>query len=598
MKKKRRLIWQLYPSYLLITLFSLLATAWYTSASVHRFFLENTEADLLTQGQLLKKMFHDYVEPLDEARIDEACKQAAAATLTRLTVILPSGEVVGDSESDPAQMENHRDRPEVQKAFADENSASIRYSATLKKNLMYVALPIHAQGKVAAVLRAARPVSAIEEKLDSIRLKIAVGGLLMAALAAGISFFVSRRIVRPIEYIKQGVEQFARGNLKQPLLPPATLELAALAEAMNAVALQLQTRIETVISQKNEYESVLAGMVEGVVALDRNENIITINRAAMNILGQKLSDFRGRSLYELTRNSALYQVVADSITTGKITEGDMVFHGDEKRIVHTQSIPLRDPAEKCIGTLLVLNDVSQLRQLETIRRDFAANVSHEIKTPLTAIKGFVETLLQGAAQNPEDSRRFLEIINKHVDRLDAIVGDLLALARLEQQEGLPTLTLERKRLLDILQAAVQIVQPKAEAKKMRLEVSCADDLFLEVDQALLDQALVNLLDNAVQYSPENSLVQVNVQLNAMAVNITVADNGPGISAKHLPRLFERFYRVDKARSRKLGGTGLGLAIVKHAVQAHGGQVGVESTVGQGSIFEIRLPRTLMSASVV
>lgn len=590
MTRKRRLIWQLYPSYLLITLFSLLAVTWYTSVSVHRFFLENTEADLLTQGNLLKKMFHDYVEPLNEERIDQACKQAAAATITRLTVVLDNGKVVGDSETSPLQMENHRDRPEVIKALGGQVSSSIRYSATLKKNLMYVAVPVLADGKVAAVLRISRPIAAVEEKLKAIRLKITIGGLLMAVLAAGISFLVSRRIVRPIEYMKRGVERFAQGNLKRPLLPPDTLELAGLAESMNTVAVQLESRIETVITQKNEYESVLAGMMEGVIALDMNESILSINQAAMAILGQKSTNLKGRSIQELTRNSELYQFVSDAIATGKPAEEDIVFHLDEIRIVHIQSVPLCNAVEKCIGTLLVLNDVTKLRQLETIRRDFVANVSHEIKTPLTAIKGFVETLLQGAIENPEDANRFLHIISKHVERLNAIVEDLLALARIEQKDGEKEITFEQRDLAEIMKAAVQVVQPKAEAKKIEIRLKCADNLFMKINATLLDQALVNLIDNAVKYSPENSIIHLASRVEARDVVISVADTGPGIPQKHLPRLFERFYRVDKARSRKLGGTGLGLAIVKHAVQAHGGQVGVESAIGKGSVFEIRLPR--------
>ncbi len=593
MKKRHRLIWQLYPSYLLITLFSLLAVSWYTSSSVQRFFLNSTEADLLTQGNLLKKIFQAYVTPLDAVRIDRACKQAAAATVTRLTVILPDGIVVGDSEAEPSLMENHGDRPEVMKAFGGQVSSSIRYSVTLKKSLMYVAIPVFADNKVAAILRVSSPIEAIEDQLNSIRWKIAWGGLIMAVFAAGICLIVSRRIIRPIEYMKQGVEQFARGDLKRPLLVPDTMELAGLAESMNSVAVQLENRIETVINQKNEYESVLASMIEGVIALDMNECIISINQAAMNILGQPATNLKGRSIQELTRNSELYQFVSDSISSGKLTEGDIIFHSDAERIVHTQSIPLGTRAEKRMGTLLVLNDVTKLRQLENIRRDFVANVSHEIKTPLTAIKGFVETLLRGRVDNPEEADRFLQIIDKHVDRLSAIVEDLLSLARIEQSGGRQELHLERKRLKNIMETAIQVIQAKADEKKITIRLECADDHFMKIDATLMDQALVNLIDNAVKYSPEGGSIRIAVETKGRDVAISVTDNGPGIPQKHLPRLFERFYRVDKARSRKLGGTGLGLAIVKHAVQSHGGQVGVESIVGKGTTFEIRLPQTLL-----
>ncbi|MFZ5571077.1 MAG: ATP-binding protein [Thermodesulfobacteriota bacterium] len=593
MTKRRRLIWQLYPSYLLITLFSLLAVSWYTSASMKRFLLERTAAELTTQGNLLKEMFQQHVMPLEEERIDRACKRAAASTVTRLTVILPDGKVAGDSEAEPASMENHGDRPEVRKALAGKTSSAVRYSTTLEKNLMYVAIPIVAEDSVAAILRVSSPIEAMEKQLNSIRLRIALGGLFMAGLAAGICLLVSRRIVRPIEYMKQGVEQFARGDLKRPLLVPDTLELAGLAESMNAVAVQLENRIETVINQKNEYESVLASMMEGVIALDMNECIISINQAAMTILGQTTGNLKGRRIQELTRSSELYQFVSDAISTGKLTEGDIVFHADEERIVHTQSIPLRNAVEKCIGTLLVLNDVTQLRQLETIRRDFVANVSHEIKTPLTAIKGFVETLLQDRVDSQAEAHRFLTIIDKHVDRLSSIVEDLLSLARIEQKGGPQEINLESKRLKTIMETAIQVIQPKAEEKHIAIQLDCDDSLCARLDATLMDQALVNLIDNAVKYSPEGGSIHLRAGIRGMDIAIMVTDNGPGIPQKHLPRLFERFYRVDKARSRKLGGTGLGLAIVKHAVQSHGGQVSVESAVGKGTTFEIRLPQSLL-----
>lgn len=589
--KKRKLIWQLYPSYLIIILLSLLGVSWYTSGSVQRFFLDRTRADLEVQARLIEKTVQPFISPLAAERIDRICKEAAGMSVTRLTVVLPNGKVVGDSEKKPAAMENHRDRPEIMQAFSGTVGYAIRYSDTLKQNMMYAAIPLLHEGRVIAVLRTSLPITAIDRELQTIRMKIVAGGVIIALLASIVSLLVSRRVTRPIEEMKSGVEQFAKGDLRHRLRSPDTLELATLAESMNEVAIQLENRIATVITQRNEYQSVLSSMVEGVIAVDMAEYILSMNQSAANILGitRDLEELKGCSIQELTRSRDLHQFVSDTIGDGKMVEGDIRLYDETERIVNTQSVPLRDSEDARIGTLLVLNDVTQLRQLENIRRDFVANVSHEIKTPLTAIKGFVETLQHGGVEDAKEAGRFLEIINKHVDRLNAIVEDLLSLARIEQKGETEEINRERKPLIDIIKTAVQVIQPKADEKHIDIEIFCDASLSVELDVTLFDQALVNLVDNAVKYSPEHALVRLDAETSGPNLVISVLDEGPGIPKKHLPRLFERFYRVDKARSRKMGGTGLGLAIVKHAIQAHGGQVSVDSAPGKGTRFEIRIP---------
>lgn len=592
MRRKKKLIWQLYPSYLMVILVSLLASGWYATGSVQSFFIESTKADLHTQAQLLQKQILPLLYATDFEGLDRLCKEIAGSTVTRLTLILPNGKVVGDSEKQPARMDNHRDRLEVVGALAGNVSSSIRYSMTLKQDTLYVAIPLVRGGKTQALLRTSLPLTAIETELKSVRLNIALGGLVIALLATLVCYYISRRISRPIEEIKRGVEQFAKGDLTQRLYSPDTYELAALADSMNKVAIHLANRIETVITQRNEYEAVLASMVEGVVAVDMDERILSVNQAAAMILNLSSPDMKGRSVQELSRNRELHQFVSETLAGEKLMEGDIQLY-EEERTVHTQSIPLRDSGDARIGTLLVLNDVTELRRLENVRQDFVANVSHEIKTPLTAIKGFVETLLHGDDTRPEDVRRFHEIINKHVDRLNAIVEDLLALARVEQPGQENEVRLEKHRVRDLLESAVQVVLAKADAKKIDLNISCVPDLSVRIDAALIDQAVVNLIDNAIKYSPANSAVSVVAERNSEGLHIGVRDSGQGIPRKHLPRLFERFYRADKSRSRKQGGTGLGLAIVKHIVQAHGGFVSVDSTPGTGSTFTIHLPDELV-----
>ena len=362
---------------------------------------------------------------------------------------------------------------------------------------------------------------------------------------------------------------------------------------MNTMAMQLEDRIQTVVSQRNEYEAVLSSMIEGVIAVDQNETILSINQAALNILKIQSLKAKSRTIHEVVRNRQFLEFVIDSLAGKNLEEKDVEIQGPEKCIINIRSMTLRNASNEHIGSLVVLNDVTKIRQLENIRKDFVANVSHEIKTPLTAIKGFVETLQQGMDKDQEDNLKFLGIIDKHVNRLNAIVEDLLALARIEQIDEKATVALQKRRFKSLVENAVNVVQHRADVKNISLEIQIENDPYIMVDSTLFEQALVNLLDNAVAYSPEKEKVTISLEQGKKAFVINITDQGIGISQQHSPRVFERFYRVDKARSRKHGGTGLGLAIVKHIAQAHGGKVTVESQPGQGSIFSIHMPTHLV-----
>ena len=355
------------------------------------------------------------------------------------------------------------------------------------------------------------------------------------------------------------------------------------------MAASLGDRIDRLIGQRNEYEAVLSSMVEGVIAVDRDGRLLSINPAAVDILRINPGRLKGKSIEEAVRNSSFQKFVTHALQSGEAVSGDVVMHLGEERIINVQCIALRDSRDARIGSLVVLNDVTPVRRLENVRQEFVANASHEIKTPLTAIKGFVETLAGGAVHQPGEAIRFLGIISRHVNRLEAIVEDLLALARLEQPAGRRGMILEHRRLRDIVETAVQLVSVRADEKHIALVIDGDQDVGAEVDATLIEQALLNLIDNAVKYSPPHSSVRITSGRSDAGVFIRIADQGPGIAKKHHARLFERFYRVDQARSRKLGGTGLGLAIVKHILEAHGGRVTLESAPGRGSTFILHLP---------
>ena len=591
MAKKKSLLWHLFFSYLLITLLPLVAVTWYSTASLKKYLLKEVEAELEERALLFSPMLLQHLSPLDERAIDSLCKTVGQAASTRVTIVLPWGKVIGDSDNDPARMDNHLDRPEVAAALEGSRGVSARYSPTLGKEMMYLALPLKKDLRTQGIIRTAISVDHIDKTLSSIERRIAFAGLIIAVLAALLSLLLSHRIRRPIEEIKRGAESFSRGEFDVRLPSSGLAEIAGLSQTMNRMAGELRERIRTVTAQRNELEAVFSSMVEGVFGVDQEERLLGMNPSAARIVGCNVAAVQGRTIQEVIRLSELQRFVVGALSSEKPVEKDLVLYGEAERIVQARGAPLRDAEGKRIGVLVVLNDVTRLAKLENIRKDFVANVSHEIKTPITAIKGFVETLQEGRTQDQEEIRRFLEIIHRHVDRLEAIVEDLLTLSRMEKEAETEGIPLEDHAVRDILARAVQACDDKAESKKIHLEIDCREDLKARMDPQLLEQAVVNLIDNAINYSEEGKSVTIKALERAQEIFIQVQDQGCGIERKHLDRVFERFYRVDKSRSRKLGGTGLGLAIVKHIVQSHGGRVSVESQLGVGSTFTLHLPRS-------
>lgn len=589
MIKTKRLIWQLYPSYLLIILISLGAVSWFASKYLRQIFLERTVSSLKVQGQVIENQIAMYLSPLDTSALDYYCKETGKAISSRITVLLPDGKVIADSDLSPEKIENQIHSPDIRQALTRDVGVAIEYNRSLLKKMIHVSLPIHGAENRLAILRISIPQTTIDEELRDVQIRIFYVGLMIALLASGICYYVSHRISYPIEQMKQGAIQFAKGDAAFKLPTPRTREIAGLVDALNHMALQLRARIQAVTNQRNEYEAVLSSMTEGVIAVDMNENILGINQAASDIFGTDPDNAKDRSIQEIIRNQDFNRFVEKAHTNGTSLQGDVVLHRHGEKILSICASPLRDAGDKRIGTLLVINDVTQLRRLEDVRQDFVANVSHEIKTPLTAIKGFVETLRHGALSDPEEADRFLEIIERHVNRLGSIIDDLLQLSRIEQSNNGQNIQMSIQSISDVIQSSIQICQNKAEEKNIAIDVFCEDDYRAKIDRRLFEQALINLVDNAVKYSRENSEITIHVENSGSELIIEVHDQGIGISKAHQPRIFERFYRVDKARSRKMGGTGLGLAIVKHIVSAHGGYLTVESALGKGSTFSIHLP---------
>ncbi len=595
----KKLIWQLYFSYLLIMGVPVLIVTWYSSHAFRTFYLQHSMEDLKARAILIGSQIEEHFASKSAGSIDSLCKVISRSVNTRFTVIAPSGRVIGDSERDPDSMENHGTRPEVIDALAGKTGFSHRFSRTLVENMMYVAMPVYNAGVLCAVVRTALPTLAVRAALNSLYRAIAAAVLLMAFFAALASYLVSRKVSRPIAEMRLGAQRFASGDFSLKLPVSGYEESGALAIGLNEMARQLSERLGTITRQKNELDAVLSSMIEGVIAVDADERIIILNRAAHSLFDIAPEGAQGKWIGEAIRNTDVQDFFGEALGASGPSEREIVLlsqtaAGPElntERFLQLHGSALRDAKGNSIGALMVVNDITRIKLLEKMRKDFVANVSHELRTPLTSIKGFVETLQGGAMDSREDAQRFLGIVAGQVDRLNTIVEDLLALSKIERDEERNAVELVPGRVADVVAGAVDTCRQSGLHKGITFEVTCNSALTARIEPSLLEQAVVNLIDNAVKYSDTNKRVWVAAEKDPASGEtlISVRDEGMGIPQEHLGRIFERFYRVDKARSRKLGGTGLGLSIVKHIVLAHHGRVEVESAVGKGSTFSIRLP---------
>ncbi len=413
-------------------------------------------------------------------------------------------------------------------------------------------------------------------------------GLLGIALVTPALLLFNRSVGRPLRYIRRGIDQFSRGNLGHRIPTGALGEFERIGAAMNEMAEQLADRVGLVESQRAEQHAVFSSMTEGVIAVRRDGRILRMNVSAEALLGTERTSAELKSIEEVIRNRDLQDFIRKAIEAHDPCGQEVVVYESEERQLLCKSTPLLDEDGGLLGTLVVMNDVTPLRKLERMRRDFVANVSHELKTPVTSIKAAAETLQSGALERMDDARKFTDIIARHADRLHAIIEDLLSLARIEEEQDARSAPMEVTEVHKIIRAALQLCEAKAAERKIELHAECSTELRAPMNHFLVEQAIVNLVDNAVKYSGTNSTVEVLAGRSGEFVTIAVMDTGCGIEKLHHDRLFERFYRVDQARSRKEGGTGLGLAIVKHVAQLHGGYPEVESVVGKGSTFTIYL----------
>lgn len=586
-----RLFWKLFASF---TILNLVATATFVvivSGWQQEQVTEQIRKHLYDSAALVRSAVAELLPQGQSTALQEHVQELGREIDTRITLVTIDGDVLADSSESSLrgvnQMENHKDRLELVQAATHGHGTSERVSPTLGQPMLYVALRIDSDGRSVGLVRTALPMTTVLAEGATIQRLIWIVAMTVSFAVAGLSYVLAARIVRPVYTLTTAAEAIAAGEYRQSVFLQNRDELGVLAKSFNRMTRQLNVRETQLRESSRRLIAVLEGMVEGVIALDDQERIVLANAAAGRLLGFVPSEAEGRSLLEVVRNRSIHEAFAVP-ESGRSRHTEVELGDEEGRVVAIHSTLLSsEPSTRCI---LVLHDVTELRRLESLRQEFVANVSHELKTPLSSIKAYAETLLSGAIEDENHNKRFVAQIDEQAELLNELIMDLLSIARIES--GQQTFDISAICLADVAGFCIDSHQAAATAKDIQLTAEGAEDVLVKVDEEGLRQILNNLVDNAIKYSPESGSVTVSWTADSddFMVRIQVQDTGPGIRAEFLPRLFERFFRVDKARSRELGGTGLGLSIVKHLAQSFGGGVEVQSEPGSGTVFTVTLPR--------
>jgi len=523
--------------------------------------------------------------PANGAPLQDWVRQMAASGV-RVTVIASDGQVLADSQSDPSAMENYAGRPEIQDAFAKGDGQAVRHNATINRDLLFYAVRLPVPGGTPAVLYFALPLQTMDTVLWEFRKRFWLASLVVLLVTGAAALLISRSLSDRVDRLTAFSRRVAEGDFRPIDAHRSGDALEALAASLNDTAGRLDRTIRTLTEERNLSSAILGSMVEGVAVVNASERLLFANPGFEEILGLDVSPRSGSALVEIVRQTELLEAVRQVLKGEPRVETEIVTGTLRQRFFAVTVASVTAAATS--GAVIVLHDITELRKLERVRRDFVANVSHELKTPLTAIQGFAETLLAGAIDDPKNRVRFLEIILDHSRRLARLTDDLLRLSKMDADRL--ELEIQRLGVSYFVESCVETAQRPAAEKDLRISVNLQDRLpDIAADRRRLAEVLQNLLDNAIQYTSPGGQIMLSASADGGEVKFTVSDTGIGIPQADQPRIFERFYRVDVARSREVGGTGLGLAIAKHLVEAHGGRIWVESEVGQGSQFYFTVP---------
>ncbi len=585
-----RLFWKLFLACAGLNLVAAMAFGLILSGWQEDLILEQVDGRLRNAALLVRSTLADQMPAGRTAALQQEIEHLGRETDTRFTLVTMDGLVLADSEQDSLAdvdaMENHRNRPEIVHARARGEGMNQRVSGTLGEAYHYYAVRADVDGKPVGIVRAAMTVARIQARATAVRRVIwsVAGAVFLCVLA--LSYWLVGHILYPVKSLTEAAEAIAGGNYERRVYVSNRDELGRLATTFNHMSQELHTRMTQLLQSNDQQTAVLEGMVEGVIAVDARQRIVLSNRAAGRLFDVQPPAIEGRPLLEVVRSHELHQAVTTALATRRSQRLETYRDGAEKLSTDVQVTPM--PGDPCPGVVLVMHDTTELRRLESLRREFIANVSHELKTPLTSIKAYAETLRGGAIDDPETSHKFLERIEEQAERLHTLILDMLMLARIESDQQ--AFEIGSVSVGEVVDQCLESQQPAAEAKEIRLVVEPEQaPALVRADREGLRGILDNLVDNAIKYTPPGGQVSMHWYVEGDVARIEVQDTGIGIREEDQRRVFERFYRVDKARSRELGGTGLGLSIVKHLVQSFDGRVEVESQPGQGSTFIVELP---------
>ncbi len=580
---KSRLFWKLGVAHLAIIFLVVLVVDAYVVRSLRREYLEAGFGQLQSLSQL--------AESQPPQSVDRGVLYNWTRWMTksgaRATLIGVDGTVLADSEEDPVKMDNHAGRPEIREALERGSGRAVRYSATLGHDLLYLAIFRRTGDGTPLVIRISLPLHRLDEAVAHFRTGLWITSAIILLGAAAVSLLFFRSLSNRIERLKQFSARVASGDFRSLTPDRKGDELSALSESLNQTAAKLDETVRTLTEERNQSAAVLASMAEGVIVIGPSQRVVFCNTAFRRAMNLENAALEGRPVVESIPNADLLRLLEQVRISNTTVSSDLVVGSVRTRNFSVAVTPISTEAGTS-GVVMVLHDISEIRRLERARQDFVANVSHEFRTPLTAIRGFSETLLNGAIEDKQNSRRFLNIICDHAERLTRLTEDLLKLSQIEAGR------LDLKRgpvsISSLINSCLETVRLKAEEKHLTVESYCAPDLpTVSGDALALQQVLQNLLDNAVRYTPAGGRISIRGEVADSQVVVSVSDTGPGIPQSEQGRVFERFYRIDAARSREAGGTGLGLSIAKHLAEAHGGRIELKSEVGQGSTFFILLP---------
>lgn len=600
---RNRLLWRLYAGYVAIIVISTLVVDLWVVREVTKSSMLDVERSLAINCSLLEEISRDALRAHSE-RPDEPAAPATRAggrnlqqtvtelgrrTGTRLTVIANDGLVLADSDELPARMDNHGQRPEVFEARQSGEATRIRFSRTLQKRMVYHALRVTHGGDVTGFVRVSLPYVRIDDKLAELRRLVLIGAGLAALAALVLGFYFAKRFSDPIIRMIAAAEAISQGDFGRQIPVSGDDEIGRLAEAVNRMGRSSAQRMAELTTDRNRLSKIFTGMVEGVIGVDVEQRIIHINQAAADLLGIQMNECLYKPIWTEVRADEIRSALTQALETQDVVRSQMRRSAaSDDLVVDIAAATLRDEDGEPAGAVIVLHDISELAHLERVRRDFVANASHELKTPITAIQGLSETILDDEGMDRDTRQRFLERIHAQSLRLSTLISDLMTISRFEADEF--EANLNRIDLAEVARRSVAEARPECVEKQLGLTLELPDHpVFIEADMQAISQLIDNLLDNAHHYTPSGGEIIVRLSTDSSHARLSIEDTGIGISPQYQQRIFERFYRVDKARSRGLGGTGLGLSIVKNIAEAHNGTVSVESQLGKGSTFTVTLP---------